>query len=121
MSPESETQKIHYQRHYANTVYEKGALPSSSTNQVEPLHKLLKNAWRRSNKGKDSIDFILKENMTLAGFQSHIEVKMWSMITPKCKVFLLGIKLILDTLEECEDWDTEELPAVARMFKMGRG
>ncbi len=30
---------------------------------------------------------------------------------------------MLDTLEECEDWDTEQLPAVAsgRIFKMGRG
>jgi len=73
VSPESETQKIHYQRHYANTVHEKGALPSSSTDRTEPLHKLLKNAWRRSNKGKDSIDFVLKEHMTLAAFQSHID------------------------------------------------
>ena len=73
MSPESETQKIHYQRHYANTVREKGTLPSSSTDRTEPLHKLLKNAWRRSNKGKDSIDFVLKEHMTLAAFQSHID------------------------------------------------
>ena len=73
VSYESETQKIHYQRHYANTVREKGALPSSSTDRTEPLHKLLKNAWRRSNKGKDSIDFVLKEHMTLAAFQSHID------------------------------------------------
>ena len=30
---------------------------------------------------------------------------------------------MLDSLEECEDWDTEQLPAVAsgRIFKMGRG
>ena len=41
--------------------------------RTEPLHKLLKNAWRRSNKGKDSIDFVLKEHMTLAAFQSHID------------------------------------------------
>ncbi len=73
VSPESETQKIHYQRHYANTVREKGALPSSSTDRTEPLHKLLKDAWRRSNKGKDSIEFVLKEHTTLSAFQSHID------------------------------------------------
>src|SRR5437667_11276843 len=30
---------------------------------------------------------------------------------------------MLDSLEECEDWDTEQFPAVAsgRIFKMGRG
>ena len=30
---------------------------------------------------------------------------------------------MLDSLEECEDWDTEQLPAVVggRIFQMGRG
>src|SRR5438045_797646 len=64
--------KIHYQRHYVNTVCKKGALPLSSIDRTEPLHKLLKDAWRRSNKGKDSIKFVLKEHTTLSAFQSHI-------------------------------------------------
>lgn len=66
-------QKLHYLLHYAQTVREKGALPSYSTDRTEIFHKPLRNAYRRSNKnGEDAIKFILKDNSILSAFQSMI-------------------------------------------------
>lgn len=66
-------QKIHYTRHYPDSVRSKGALPSYSTDRTEIWHKPLKNAYRRSNKlPGDAYKFILKEYSTLAAFQRMI-------------------------------------------------
>jgi hypothetical protein len=66
-------QKLHYFLHYPDTVREKGALPSYSTDRTEIFHKPLRNAYQRSNKnGEDAIKFILKDNSILSAFQSMI-------------------------------------------------
>ena len=66
-------QKLHYFWHYANTVREKGALPSYSTDRTEIWHKPLNSAFRRSNKGTDVYRFILTEQTRLAAFHSMVD------------------------------------------------
>ena len=68
-----EPQCIHYFRHYADSVQEKGALPSYSTDHMEIWHKWFKEAWSRSGKGVGSIGFVLNEQTTLASFQDMVE------------------------------------------------
>jgi len=64
---------VHYFRHYAQTVRSKGSLPSYSTEATEIHHKPLHNAYKRSNKrGRDAIQFILKDQSTMASFQSMV-------------------------------------------------
>jgi hypothetical protein len=69
----SHQQKMHYMRHYDESVRSKGALPAYSTDRTEIWHKPLKNAYKRSNKlPSDAYKFILKEYSTLAAFQRMI-------------------------------------------------
>lgn len=52
--------KLHYFRHYAKCVREKGTLTSYSTDRTEIWHKILKAAYNRSNKLPDHVNkFIL--------------------------------------------------------------
>jgi hypothetical protein len=67
-------QKAHYLYHYVETVRDKGALPSYSTDRTEIFHKPLRSAFSRSNKnGDEAIQFILKENTIHSAFQSMID------------------------------------------------
>jgi len=69
---EFDVQRLHYFMHYAESVREKGSLTSYSTDRTEIWHKPIKSAFRRSNKGKDSMRFILKEQSVLSAFQSRL-------------------------------------------------
>ena len=69
-----EPQRVHYFRHYTETVRSKRSLPSYSTEATEIHHKPLHNAYKRSNKrGRDAIRFILKDQSTMAAFQSMVK------------------------------------------------
>jgi len=67
-------QRLHYFHHYAQSVMEKGALPSYSTDRTEIWHKPLKAAYRRSNKNKVHAErYILMEQTRLSAFQAMVE------------------------------------------------
>jgi hypothetical protein len=68
-----EVQRIHYFRHYADTVREKGALSSYSTDRTEIWHKWLKTAWFRSNHGADALEFVLREHTQRCAFQEMFD------------------------------------------------
>jgi hypothetical protein len=73
ITPEYEPQKMHYLRHYPESVRNKGSLPSYSTDRTEIWHKPLKSAYQRSNKKEeDAVRFILKEQAALSAFQGMI-------------------------------------------------
>ena len=66
--------RLHYFHHYAQSVMEKGALPSYSTDRTEIWHKPLKSAYRRSNKNKVHIErYILMEQTRISAFQAMVE------------------------------------------------
>jgi len=73
-SGDCEPQRLHYFRHYASAVREKGALPSYSTDRTEIWHKWLKESWDRSNKGEDSMEFILREHTRRNAFQEMLNL-----------------------------------------------
>ena len=54
--------KNHLFRHYADWVQSKGVLPFCSTDQTEPLHKLHKVDFKKSNKGPWFSTFLLKND-----------------------------------------------------------
>ena len=68
-----EPQRLHYFRHYAQSVREKGALPSYSTDRTEIWHKWLKESWERSNKGEDSMEYVLREHTRRNAFQEMLD------------------------------------------------
>ena len=72
-SGDCEPQRLHYFRHYAQSVREKGALPSYSTDRTEIWHKWLKESWERSNKGEDSMEYILREHTRRNAFQEMLD------------------------------------------------
>ena len=72
-SGDCEPQRLHYFRHYAQSVHEKGALPSYSTDRTEIWHKWLKESWERSNKGEDSMEYILREHTRRNAFQEMLD------------------------------------------------
>ena len=66
--------RLHYFHHYAQSVIEKGALLSYSTDRMEIWHKPLKSAYRRSNKNKVHIErYILMEQTRISAFQAMVE------------------------------------------------
>jgi Plavaka transposase len=64
--------RLHYLSHYTQAVREKGCLPGCSTDRTEPLHKHLKEYYRKSNKGAEYDLFLLKSESKLAGFDNMI-------------------------------------------------
>jgi len=73
ITPDYEPQKFHYLRHYPESVRSKGSLTSYSTDRTEIWHKPLKRAYQRSNKKEEEANrFILREQASLAAFQSMI-------------------------------------------------
>ena len=70
---DNEVQCIHYFRHYADAVREKGALPSYSTDRTEIWHKWLKTSWFRSNDGEDALEFILRAHTQQCAFQEMFD------------------------------------------------
>lgn len=64
--------RLHYFSHYAQTVREKGCLPGCSTDRTEPLHKHIKEYYRKSNKGPDYDLFLLRSESKLAAFTNMI-------------------------------------------------
>jgi hypothetical protein len=72
-SGDCEPQRLHYFRHYAESVREKGALPSYSTDRTEIWHKWLKESWERNNKGEDSMEYILREHTRRNAFQEILD------------------------------------------------
>lgn len=73
ITPDYEPQKLHYFRHYVESVRSKGSLPSYSTDRTEIWHKPLKRAYQRSNKKEDdAMRFILRDHATLSAFQNMI-------------------------------------------------
>jgi hypothetical protein len=72
-SGDCEPQRLHYFRHYAQSVREKGSLPSYSTDRTEIWHKWLKESWERSNKGVDSMEYILREHTRRNAFQEMLD------------------------------------------------
>jgi hypothetical protein len=74
VSPHYFPQRIHYFSHYAESVRERGSLPSFSTQMTEIHHKPLKQAYRRSNKRpQDSIKYMLDDISQKAAFSKMID------------------------------------------------
>jgi hypothetical protein len=65
-------QRLHYFSHYADSVIEKGALPSYSTDRTEIHHKPFKMAWQMSNKNGLAETIVLKEVVRLSAFQDMV-------------------------------------------------
>jgi hypothetical protein len=63
---------LHYFSHYVYAVCEKGCLPSCSTDRTEPLHKYLKEYYRKSNKGADYDLFLIRSESKLVAFETMI-------------------------------------------------
>jgi hypothetical protein len=65
--------KLHYFRHYAQCVREKGALTSYSTDRTEIWHKILKAAYNRSNKIPDHVNkFIVTYVSRITAFRVRV-------------------------------------------------
>ena len=67
-------QRLHYFSHYAESVIEKGALPSYSTDRTEIHHKPFKVAWQLSNKNGKAETIVLKEVVRLTAFQDMVGI-----------------------------------------------
>jgi len=65
--------KLHYFRHYAECVREKGTLTSYSTDRTEIWHKILKAAYNRSNKIPDHVNkFIVTYVSRITAFRIRV-------------------------------------------------
>jgi hypothetical protein len=65
--------QLHYFRHYAECVREKGALTSYSTDKTEIWHKILKEAYKRSNKIPDQVNkFIVTYVSRITSFRCKV-------------------------------------------------
>jgi hypothetical protein len=53
--------KFHYLQHYTDQIRSKGVLSFCSTNRTETWHKTIKDAYRRSNKGPQSLEFCVRD------------------------------------------------------------
>lgn len=53
--------KFHYLQHYTQQIRSKGVLSFCSTNRTETWHKTIKDAYRRSNKGPQSLGFCVRD------------------------------------------------------------
>jgi hypothetical protein len=74
--PNYAPQRLHYLRHYSESVREKGSLPSYSTQLTEIHHKPLKQAYRRSNKRPDDIMKFILHDMSIKDAFSHMIKKV---------------------------------------------
>jgi hypothetical protein len=72
VNPDWAPQRLHYMSHYAQSVRQKGALPTYSTDRTEPTHKLLKYFYRMSNKGESHIKYILTQEARHSGLRARI-------------------------------------------------
>jgi hypothetical protein len=55
------TPKLHYFQHYSDYIRANGSLSFCSTNRTEAWHKQIKEAYRRSNKGPQALEFVLRD------------------------------------------------------------
>jgi hypothetical protein len=55
------TPKLHYFQHYTEYIRAHGSLSFCSTNRTEAWHKQIKEAYRRSNKGPQAMEFVLRD------------------------------------------------------------
>ena len=69
LSPFYYTPKLHYLRHYAEYVREKGALPQCSTDRSEALHRNLKAGFNASNRGANAEDFVVRYEARQTGMK----------------------------------------------------
>jgi hypothetical protein len=53
--------KVHYFQHYTEYIRAHGSLSFCSTNRTEAWHKQIKEAYRRSNKGPQALEFVLRD------------------------------------------------------------
>src|SRR5271155_4816117 len=53
--------KFHYLQHYPEQIRSKGVLSFRLTNRTETWHKTIKDAYRRSNKGPQSLEFCVRD------------------------------------------------------------
>jgi hypothetical protein len=53
--------KVHYFQHYTEYIRSHGSLSFCSTNRTEAWHKQIKEAYRRSNKGPQALEFVLRD------------------------------------------------------------
>jgi len=79
--------KLHYFQHYTEQIRLKGVLSFCSTNRTEEWHKTIKDAYRRRNKGPQSLEFCVRdearrlawrvwEGRILRGFEEHSDLDM---------------------------------------------
>jgi Plavaka transposase len=62
--------RLHWMTHYAQSVRDKGPLPAYSTDRTEPLHKQLKELYRKTNKNTQTKDLqILKGESRICAFK----------------------------------------------------
>lgn len=72
VSSDYESQYLHYFRHYVEFIRVKNVLLHYSMDRTEIHHRSLQNAFQRSNKHEDTIQFILREQVILATFQAMV-------------------------------------------------
>ena len=111
--------KHHLLRHYPEWVQSKGVLPFCSTDRTEPLHKLHKVDFKKSNKGPQFSTFLLKNERRASAFARYETGLFAEDIFEECGV-------------ECQDDDDvtgedqgeaeidEDLSKVVRLTSKGR-
>lgn len=65
--------KLHLMQHYADEIRRKGSLPQCSTENTEPFHRPMKQAYNASNRGASALAFITRTDSIRVSLRRYLD------------------------------------------------